>query len=47
MLAIETADMHQAGSPGQRDRNDDGYARERDREYHVPTLTRCRVKGNQ
>ena len=39
--------MHQAGSPGQPGRNEYGYARERGREYHVPTVTRCRVKGNQ
>jgi hypothetical protein len=28
-------------------RNEHGYARERGREYHVPTLTRCRAKGNR
>jgi hypothetical protein len=44
---VQVADMHQAGSPGQPGRNEHDYARERGREYHIPTLTRCGVKGNQ
>src|SRR5712671_1476961 len=30
----------------QADRNEHGYARERGRECHIQTLTRCGVKGN-
>jgi hypothetical protein len=38
--------MHQAASPGQPGRNEHDYARQRGREYHVPTLTRYRVFSN-
>ena len=47
VVRVQVADMHQAGSPGQPGRNEHDEARERGREYHVPTLTRCRVEGNQ
>jgi hypothetical protein len=47
VVRVQVADMHQAGSPGQPGRDEHCYARERGREYHVPTLTRAGLRRNQ